>query len=379
MKIMILRTIEIKNFRNHIHTKIEFSENLNLFVGGNAQGKTSILEAISYLCLTRSFNANSDSYVLNFNSNFFEVTGLFELQGGHETIIRVFFEPGRGKKVFLNKENIEKFSIIINKFPVVILAPKSKEIVLGSPDDRRKFFDLTIAQSNPAYIDELLEHKKILKQRNKILNAISAGEIKFEQGIDLLEVWDESFINQCAKITFRRLKFLKEFISFFKEAYSKFETNENPEIEYTSKVEANFDDNFDMIREFFKDMLLKLRQEEIKRGMTLVGPQRDEFIFKINGHELRRFASQGQAKSFLVSLAVAKFFYLKEKKSETPILLLDDVFGEFDIVRAQKLISIVGNVGQSFLTSTDLNFVPMFTERIKFKKFIVSSGTVQDA
>jgi DNA replication and repair protein RecF len=376
---MILRSIEIKNFRNHIHTKIEFSDNLNLFVGGNAQGKTSILEAISYLCLTRSFNANSDSYVLNFNSNFFEVTGLFELQGGHETIVRVFFETGRGKKVFLNKENIEKFSIIINKFPVVILAPKSKEIVLGSPDDRRKFFDLTIAQSNPAYVDELIEHKKILRQRNKILNAISTGEIKFEQGLDLLEVWDESFINQCARITFRRLKFLSEFISFFKEAHSKFEPNENPDIEYTTQVDVNFNDNFDAIKEKFKNTLNKLKQEEIKRGMTLVGPQRDEFFFKINGHELRRFASQGQAKSFLISLVIAKFFYLKEKKFETPILILDDVFGEFDFERAQKLISMVGDIGQSFLTATDLNFVPMIAEGIKVKKFIVKSGTVQDA
>jgi DNA replication and repair protein RecF len=307
------------------------------------------------------------------------VTGLFELQGGHETIVRVFFESGRGKKVFLNKENIEKFSIIINKFPVVILAPKSKEIVLGSPDDRRKFFDLTIAQSNPAYVDELIEHKKILRQRNKILNAISTGEIKFEQGLDLLEVWDESFINQCARITFRRLKFLSEFISFFKEAHSKFEPNENPDIEYTTQVDVNFNDNFDAIKEKFKNTLNKLKQEEIRRGMTLVGPQRDEFFFKINGHELRRFASQGQAKSFLISLVIAKFFYLKEKKFETPILLLDDVFGEFDVERAQKLISMVGDIGQSFLTATDLNFVPMIAEGIKVKKFIVKSGTVQDA
>jgi len=376
---MILRSIEIKNFRNHIHTQVEFSDNLNLFIGGNAQGKTSILEAISYLCLTKSFNANSDSYVLNLDSNFFEATGWFELQNGQEAIVKVIFETGQGKRVFLNREKVEKFSIIINKFPVVILAPKSKEIVFGSPDDRRKFFDLTIAQSNPAYVDELLEYKKILKQRNKILNAISAGEIKFEQGIDLLEVWDESFINQCARITFRRLKFLKEFIPFFKEEYSKFEPNEDPEIEYMSQIEVNFDDNFDTIKEKFKNMLRKLGQEEIKRGMTLIGPQRDEIVFKINGHELRRFASQGQAKSFLVSLAIAKFFYLKEKKSETPILLLDDVFGEFDIGRAQRLISIVGNIGQSFLTTTDLNLMPVIVEGIKFKKFIVKSGTVQDA
>ncbi len=376
-KVMILETIEIKNFRNHIHTQIEFSENLNLILGGNAQGKTSILEAISYLCLSKSFNASSDSYVLNFNSKFFEVSGQFQFDSGHRANVRVNFENGQGKKIFLNKEPLEKFSILISKFPIVILAPRSKEITQGSPDDRRKFFDLTIAQVSSVYTDELIDYKKILKQRNKILNAIANDEIKFEQGIDLLDVWDETFVNYASRIILRRKNFINDFIRFFKDAYSKLNETEKAEIEYITEIERG--DDIEMIKENFREILRKNRTDEIKRGFTLAGPHRDEFLFKINSHELRRFASQGQIKTFLVALTIAKFFYLKEKKIETPIILLDDVFAELDIERAEKLLSIIGNIGQSFITATDFDVIKKFEEKFKVKKFVINSGVVRDA
>jgi len=376
---MVLRSIEIKNFRNHIHTQIEFSDNLNLFVGGNAQGKTSILEAISYLCLTKSFNANSDFYVLNFGSKFFEVFGKFRFDDGHEVSVRVSFDDEQGKKVFLNRENVEKFSTIINKLPVVILTPRTKEVMYGSPEDRRKFFDLAIAQLNSVYVDELLDYKKILRQRNRILNAIANEEIKLEQGIDLLDVWDEEFINYSAKLIFRKIRFISDFIGFFKSTYSNFGENESAEIEYSTQIEVSAQDDFETVRERFRAMLNKMRSEEIKRGVTLIGPHRDDYIFKINGWEVRKFASQGQMKTFLVALTMAKFFYLKEKKLETPILLLDDVFAELDVERAKKMLSFIGNVGQVFITATDLDVLSGMEGGFKMKKFIVNSGRVFDA
>ncbi len=376
---MVLKSIEIKNFRNHIHTKLEFSENLNLFVGGNAQGKTSILEAISYLCLTKSFNANSDSYVLNFNAKFFEVLGTFELDNRNEVTVKVNFENGQGKRIFLNKENVEKFAIVVHKFPIVILSPRSKDVVQGAPEDRRKFFDLAIAQLSSVYVDDILNYKKVLRQRNRILNAIASEDIKLEQGLDLLNVWDEEFINYAAKVTFRKVKFMNDFILFFKKAYSNFSAGEDAEIKYLTQVEVDVQDDFEVIKNKFEVALKKLRSEEIRRGVTLIGPHRDEYVFEINGHEVKRFASQGQMKTFLVALTMAKFFYLKEKKSETPILLLDDAFDELDVERAKKLISSVGNVGQVFITATDLNVLSGIEGEFKMKKFIVKLGTVSDA
>ena len=376
---MVLRSIEIKNFRNHIHTQLEFSENLNLFVGGNAQGKTSILEAISYLCLTKSFNASSDSYVLNFNARFFEVFGTFELDNGNEVSVKVNFENGQGKKVFLNKENVGKFAIIVNKFPVVILSPRSKNVVHGAPEDRRKFFDLAIAQLSSVYVDDILNYKRVLKQRNRVLSAIASEGIRLDQGLDLLNVWDEEFINYAAKIIFRKNKFMNDFIIFFKRAYSSFSESENAEIKYLTQVEVGAEDDFDKVRDKFEVLLKKSRAEEIKRGVTLVGPHRDEYIFEINGRDIRRFASQGQMKTFLIALTMAKFFYLKERKSETPILLLDDVFDELDVERTKKFISFVGDVGQVFITVTDLNVLSEMEGEFKMKKFIVNSGRVIDA
>ncbi|MEN3037612.1 MAG: DNA replication and repair protein RecF [Candidatus Kryptonium sp.] len=376
---MILKSIEIKNFRNHIHTQIEFSDNLNLFVGGNAQGKTSILEAISYLCLTKSFNSNLDLYVLNFNAKIFEVLGKFQLDNGHEVIVKVNFENGVGKRVLLNKEIVDKFSIIVNKLPIVILAPRTKEVIYGSPEDRRKFFNLFIAQLSSTYADELLDYRRILKQRNKILNAIAKNEIKFEQGLELLNVWNEEFLNYSAKLIFKRMQFINDFIGVFKNAYSNFGEVESPDIEYATQIQLNTQDDFETIREKIRTEIINLRSEEIKRGITLIGPHRDEYVFKINGRELKRFGSQGQMKTFLVALTIAKFFYLKEKKSETPILLLDDVFAELDIERTQKLLSIVGNIGQVFITATDLNIPVEVEKSFKVKKFIVNSGRVFDA
>ena len=138
-------------------------------------------------------------------------------------------------------------------------------------------------------------------------------------------------------------------------------------------------DDFEVIKNKFEVALKKLRSEEIRRGVTLIGPHRDEYVFVINGHEVKRFASQGQMKTFLVALTMAKFFYLKEKKSETPILLLDDAFDELDVERAKKLISFVGNVGQVFITATDLNVLSGIEGEFKMKKFIVKLGTVNDA
>lgn len=376
---MVLESIEIKNFRNHIHTYIEFSDNLNLFVGGNAQGKTSILEAVSYLCLTKSFNASSDSYVLNFNAKFFEVSGRFKFGNGREINVRVNFEDSQGKKVFLNKEEVEKFSSIIGKLPIVILSPRIKEIIWGHPEGRRKFFNLTIAQLSPVYVDELIDYRKVLKQRNKVLTAMANGEIKVEQGFDLLDVWDESFVNYAGRVIFRRIKFMSEFAGFFKNAYLKFGELEDPEIDYVTQVEINPVDDIETVREKLKIALRKVRNEEINRGVTLIGPHRDEFVFKINGHELRRFASQGQMKSFLVALLMAQFFYLKEKKSETPILLLDDAFEELDFKRTERLLSMVGDIGQVFITTTDLNLMSGVKGRFNAKKFIVNSGTVINA
>lgn len=376
---MVLESIEIKNFRNHIHTYIEFSDNLNLFVGGNAQGKTSILEAVSYLCLTKSFNASSDSYVLNFNAKFFEVSGRFKFGNGREINVRVNFEDSQGKKVFLNKEEVEKFSSIIGKLPIVILSPRIKEIIWGHPEGRRKFFNLTIAQLSPVYVDELIDYRKVLRQRNKVLTAMANGEIKVEQGFDLLDVWDESFVNCAGRVIFRRIKFMSEFAGFFKNAYLKFGELEDPEIDYVTQVEINPVDDIETVREKLKIVLRKVRNEEINRGVTLIGPHRDEFVFKINGHELRRFASQGQMKSFLVALLMAQFFYLKEKKSETPILLLDDAFEELDFKRTERLLSMVGDIGQVFITTTDLNLMSGVKGRFNARKFIVNSGTVINA
>ena len=368
--------MEMKNFRNHLDTKVKFSDKLNLIYGGNAQGKTSILEAISYLCITKSFVANLDSFVLNFNSNFFEVKGKFEFENGVETELKVYYERNSSKKIFLNREEVKRFSFVINRFPAVILHPRSGEVTAGPPEERRKFFDMTIAQTSQAYTEELLNYRKILKQRNKVLSEISTNKIKPDLGIELLESWNENFINYAVKIIQKRLNFLSEFTEIFKKIYKELGPEE-PEISYVSQVDISTEDDTETINKKFSSLVEQIRNDEIARGVSLIGPHRDEFLFKLNGSEIRRYASQGQHKTFLIALSIAKFFYIKNKNGETPVFIFDDAFTELDTERVKKLLDFIIDTGQAFITTTDLSIVPKLGyKEEKIKKIFVNSGKV---
>ena len=344
---MFLQELELKNFRLHRSSKINFSENLNYIVGGNGQGKTTILEAIYYLCTTKSLLSSSEPEVINFDENFFEAKGKFkELTEDHSKIL--FFKDINKKNYFLNDKQIFRTSSVIGKFPIVTLTQPDHSITQGSPADRRKYIDFVISQVSNTYLKILIDYNKILKQRARLL--IQLYETKNYSLIPQLDSWTETLVENGTELIKHRVAFIDEFNKYLDTAYYKILNDaEKPQIIYSCLDDNSADD----IKNKFIKRLEQLKEEEFRRCSNLAGPHRDDFIFKINGMELKKYGSQGQHKTFQIALKFAQFFYMKEKLSRTPVFLLDDVFGELDSFRAEKISSYLKEVGQAFITLTD--------------------------
>jgi DNA replication and repair protein RecF len=366
---MVLKQIELQNFRLHRSTSLNFSDNLNIIIGGNGHGKTTILEAIYYLCTTKNLNLSSDNDAVLFGEKFFMAEGRFLDLVDNNT--RIFFDAVKNKKsFFINDKQITKAAEIIGVLPIVVLIQSDHAITLGSPSDRRRFVDSVISQTSHTYLEILLEYYRTLRQRSSLLSQIK--EYKSKSLLDQLDAWSETLLNTGAEIINHRVNFVNEFNKYIKQAYKGIiEGEEEPKIEYSTLQEVESDN----IKKRFSEELIALREDELRRGVNLVGPHRDDFIFYINNLDLRRFGSQGQHKTFQIALRFAQFFYMKEKLSKTPIFLLDDVFGELDSFRAGKISSCLSEIGQAFITMTDFTKIDELNLLTNSKVIKIKNGT----
>jgi len=355
---MILTGLSLRNFRAHKNTTLNFSETLNYIVGGNGQGKTSILEAAYYLCTTKSFNSK-DIEVLCFNENEFEING--KIEDITENKLRVYFSVDENRKYyFQNDKLISRAAQVIGKFPVVTLTPEDHSITQGAPAERRKFVDSVISQASSTYLNILLDYNKTLKHRSVLLSQLRE---RYSRQLDSeLEAWNEKLVDAGTEIIEHRKNFFKQFIVYISGSYNKIiDTKETPRIEY---LYLNNQDVTD-IRNDFKLIIKERKEEEIRRAVNLVGPHRDDFVFYIDDINLRTYGSQGQHKTFQTALRFAEFFYLKDSTGKTPIFLLDDVFGELDAFRAGKISRYLKEVGQAFITLTDFADFSFLTKEEK--------------
>ncbi|MFZ0453594.1 MAG: DNA replication and repair protein RecF [Ignavibacteriaceae bacterium] len=366
---MILSSVYLKNFRSHKSTSINFSEKINYIVGGNGQGKTSVLESIYFLCTTKGYNSKSDIEVTRFNEKGFEIKGSFK--DLTENDIRVYFSLEENRKYyFQNGKLINRLSDVIGKFPVVILTPADHSITQGSPGDRRKFVDSVISQSSETYLKLLLDLNRTLRQRSSLLTRIKEKNSRSQIMYNELDAWTLKLIDIGTEIINHRIKFINEFNPYINESYKRIMGNDEiPKVTYSFLEGKKEYENRNMIKEDFHEIINTKREEELRRATNLVGPQRDEYLFEINSMELKTFGSQGQHKTFQIALKFAQFFYLKEKTGKTPVFLLDDVFGELDANRSLKTSEYLRETGQAFITLTD--FSNMSFLKIKEKDTLI--------
>lgn len=345
---MILSSLRLKNLRSHKYLELIFSDGLNYIIGGNGVGKTTILEAIYYLCTTKSNLARIDSEVVSFNENDFEIDG--EFIDKTNSTVRLYYLRNENKKFYFeNNKNINRLAEVIGRYPVVLLSPADHSITQGSPADRRKFVDSIISQVSGTYLKIIIDYNKCLRQRASLLNQFREGRRKDVE--NEINAWTDKLIDSGVEVIKHRINFVANFIVHFKESYRKIlNEKEIPDIEYLFLNNLNNSD----IKKNFIDQLDVVRDDEFRRGTNLVGPHRDEFIFRINDMNLKQFGSQGQHKTFQTALRFAEFFYITSAGGKTPLLLLDDVFGELDKERVLKISSYLAEVGQTFITITDL-------------------------
>ncbi|MEM1136469.1 MAG: DNA replication and repair protein RecF [Bacteroidota bacterium] len=337
---MFLQNIHLMNFKNYEILDLEFSKDINCVVGPNGIGKTNLLDAVHYLCMTKSAFPGTEQMTIKHEEQFFLNKGKVIEEDEEEYHIQCSYKKGDKKSFRLNKKEYGKLSKHIGKFPCVLMTPYDTDLVRGNSDNRRKFFDNTISQTDEAYLEALIQHNHYLKQRNNLLKQFA--EKKF---IDkaLLETYNSFMSPRVNEIYEKRLYFLEAFFPIFLDYYTQLgESKEAMVIQYES-----------VLRDIEYDQLLERNlQKDLALQRTSEGIHRDDFLFTMGGFPLKKIGSQGQQKSYVIALKLAQYTWISENKNKSAILLLDDIFDKLDDQRISKLLAILANgkFGQIFIT-----------------------------
>ena len=336
-----LHSISITQFKNYSNRSFQFNERIIGICGNNGVGKTNLLDAIHYLCFTKSYFTRD---VLNIQSGQqgFRVDGELELNDKKEKAVCILRETGK-KEFSINDSGYEKFSEHIGRYPCVIIAPDDIQIITDGSEERRRFLDALLSQIEKDYLQHLINYNKILAQRNSLLkNFYETGN----KNLSLLDVLDQQLIKPGEYIFERRKEFLVSFLPAVKKLYSEIaKQKEETELHYQSELNQCT----------FTELLHLNRQRDMAAQRTTGGIHRDDLVFNLSGQLFKNIASQGQRKSLLFALKLAEMDVLKENKGFAPLLLLDDVFEKLDEDRIANLLRrvCIENNGQVFITDTN--------------------------
>ena len=366
---MHLKKLILTNFKNYELGELEFSPKINCFVGNNGVGKTNILDAIHYLSLTKSFFNSIDSISVKHGEDYFIVQGTF-IREEEEDNIYCAFQKQKQKLLKRNGKEYQKLSDHVGRYPVVMISPADSALVTEGSEDRRKFMNKIVSQYNTGYLDSVLKYSKAVQQRNKLLKDFKTAG-RFDS--DMLSVWDAQLVKYGEYVFSERGILVNELIPVFQEYYEMISNGkEEVRLHYQSQLaEGNF-----------AEMLLSSINKDRFLEYTTTGIHKDDLLLEMDGFPVKSLGSQGQQKSYLVALKLAKFDYIKRKAGFSPILLLDDIFDKFDAERVEQIIKLVGNhrFGQIFITDTHQSRLQdiLFSHNIDFKLFRISDNKVSE-
>lgn len=349
-----LHQLLLYQFKNYLHDAFKIQERIVCFCGNNGVGKTNLLDAIYYLCFTKSYFNSSDAASVHAGLQGMRVEGKFTRSGADEKIVCILRENNK-KEVKRNGENYKRFSQHIGQFPAVMIAPDDVELITGNSDIRRRFADTLISQLDPDYLQSLIDYNRLVQQRNSLLKAAQ------ERGyIDeaLLEIINEQLTGPGNSIYEKRKGFLTGFLNEVTATYHQIAgSTEKISIEYDSQLHEND----------LGSLLGIFKQKDLALQRTTVGIHKDDITISFNNQPFKTIASQGQRKSLLFALKLTEFAALKNAKEFAPILLLDDVFEKLDPDRMHNLLQqvCVENTGQVFITDTHKERLQQELEKIK--------------
>lgn len=353
---MVIKKIKLKDFRNYSDSEFKFDDKLNIIIGKNAQGKTNILEAIFFAVLGKSFRTSKEKEVIKWNSQRGFIKAYFAKKY-RDVEIEFLFDRDHNKTVKIDNIPIRKISELLCQANAVFFSPDELKLIKESPEERRRFMNIDISQTNKKYFYILGRYEKVLQNRNKLLK--SSPDINvIKQTID---IWDRALCDLAEKIFLERKKFIEDLAPYASLAHEYISSGkEKLEIKYISSFSENYTQNM-------QKALAKNLEKDFKLGYTTVGVHRDEIDIYLNGTEVKNFGSRGQQRTSALSLKLAEIEIIKNRIGEYPILLLDDVFSELDKDRREKLLKFTSKT-QTIITCTD------FDENIEANKIYIKNN-----
>lgn len=358
-----IQRISLYQFKNYPDQIFDFDQRIVGICGKNGAGKTNLLDAIHYLCFTRSYFTRLDSANVSHGKAGFRIKGELTLQDKPESATCIFRENGR-KEFLINEDPYERFSQHIGRYPCVIIAPDDAELITGDSRERRSFLDSILCQADPEYLQNLIAYKKILEQRNSLLKSIAESGSRNES---LLEVLDEQIQKPGQFIFDKRKEFLFSFLPLTVHLYNEIAKNqEDIRLFYESELlEAGFD-----------ELLAVNRTKDTVTQRTNSGIHRDDLDIRLSDQPFKSTASQGQRKSLLFALKLAEMEVLKKEKKFAPLLLLDDIFEKLDEERIGNLLNkvCIENEGQVFITDTNLERLETQLKKINAGHQLINIG-----
>lgn len=357
---MIIKSLELADFRNYESINISFDKGTNILYGDNAQGKTNILEAIYVSATTKSHKGSKDKDIINFNKEEAHIRTYLEKEDV-EYRVDMHLRKNKSKGIAIDGQKIKKAADLLGLLNVVFFSPEDLAIIKNGPSERRRFADMELCQLDNFYLYNLNHYNKIINQRNKLLKDIS-----FNSGLkETLNIWDSQLVSFGSKIIERRKLFTEQLCEIIGDIHNKLSGGKE---ELIVKYEP------DVSIEEFEDRMRENQEKDIRYKMTQSGPHRDDFSFIVNGIDIRKFGSQGQQRTAALSLKLSEIELVKKMTKDTPVLLLDDVLSELDSSRQNYLLNSIGEI-QTIITCTGLD--EFVNNRFEINRiFKVSNGVI---
>ncbi len=367
---MIIKSLELQNFRNYNALQVEFESGTNIFYGDNAQGKTNILEAIYMIATTKSHKSSKDQDIIQFGSEEAHIRS-YLLKEEVTRQIDMHLRKSKSKGIAIDGQRIKKAAELLGILNVVFFSPEDLSIIKNGPSERRRFIDMELCQLDSFYLYNLNHYNKIINQRNKLLkNLYQNPDLK-----DTLSIWDSQLVSYGSKIIERREIFIRQLNDMIYEIHNKLSGGKE-------KIEIVYEKNAEI--EELENRLKKNQEKDIILKQTTVGPHRDDICFMVNfsgssvhdNIDIRKFGSQGQQRTAALSLKLSEIELVKKSIKDTPVLLLDDVLSELDSNRQNYLLNSIGNI-QTIITCTGLD--EFINNRFEINKvFKVTNGSISE-
>ena len=363
---MWIKHLSVLNFKNYSEFSIDFSSGVNAFSGDNGAGKTNLLDALHYLSLCKSYFNPIDSQQIKQGTDFFMLQGVFQ-KSEEEDIISCSLKRNQKKQFKRNKKEYSRLADHIGLFPLVMISPNDSIIITEGSEERRRFMDNVISQTDSHYLDLLINYNRVLQSRNRLLKQAKHGTLD----LNLLAVYNEQLVEPGNRIYAQRKLFMESFNDRFNKHYAFLTDNAEP-------VTLLYDSQLN--NEDFNDILIQSAERDQFLERTTSGIHKDDLILTVNGMPLKKFGSQGQQKSFLIALKLAQYSYLVERKAYKPLLLLDDIFDKLDDKRIKRLMEMVSRdeFGQIFITHTNADKIKDVFKNIPcdLRTFEVNKGEI---